>query len=259
MILNILAQIGSTVILRVSEFGKIFIIFLRTLFVLFLPPYRWKNFIYQLEFIGNRSLSIVLFTALFTGMVLALQMYEALKKFQSETLVGGIVALSLSKELAPVLTALMVNARAGSAIAAEIGSMRVTEQIDAIEAMAVDSIQYLIAPRVFAGIVMLPILTIIADIVGVFGGYLIAVLLLNLDAGLYISNIVSLVSIFDIMGGLLKSAIFGGVVTFIGSYFGYNTSGGAKGVGISTTKAVVTSAVSILAFDYIITSFLLNI
>lgn len=242
-----------------ENIGKIFSLLGKTVLLMFFPPYRWKIFIQHLEFIGNRSLSIVLFTALFTGMVLALQMYEALKKFQSESLVGGIVALSLSKELAPVLTALMINSRAGSAIAAEIGSMRVTEQIDAMEAMAVNSIQYLIVPRVFAGIVMFPILTIIADIVGVLGGYLVAVSLLGLDAGLYTSKIVDLVTTSDILGGILKATVFGVVVTFVGSYFGYTAVGGAKGVGNATTKAVVVSAVSILALDYIITSFLVNI
>ena len=206
----------------------------------------------------GQSVTLVGFGS-FTGMVLALQMYEALKKFQSESLVGGIVALSLTKELAPVLTSLMVNSRAGSAIAAEIGSMRVTEQIDALESMAVNSVQYLITPRIVAGFIMLPILTIIADIVGVIGGYVIAVLLLGLDAGLYINKIIALVDIADILGGLLKAAVFGVVLTFIGCYFGYTTSGGAQGVGNATTKAVVTSAVMILATDYVITSFLLQI
>jgi phospholipid/cholesterol/gamma-HCH transport system permease protein len=259
MFFNIFFKTGSFFSNFLENLGKICSLFGRAMFVLCIPPYRWKNFIQHLEFIGNKSLSIVLFTALFTGMVLALQMYEALKKFQSESLVGGIVALALSKELAPVLTALMVNSRAGSAIAAEIGSMRVTEQIDAIEAMAVNSVQYLISPRIFAGIIMLPILTIIADIVGVLGGYLIAVPLLGLDHGLYINKIIDLVSTFDILGGLLKSAVFGAIVTFIGSYFGYTASGGAKGVGIATTRAVVTSAVMVLAFDYVITSFLVRI
>ena len=259
MFFQIFSNLYNFFFYRLENLGKIFILFGKTIVLIFLPPYRWKNFILHLEFIGNRSLSIVLFTALFTGMVLALQMYEALRRFQSESLVGGIVALSLSKELAPVLTALMVNSRAGSAIAAEIGSMRVTEQIDAIDAMAVNSVQYLIAPRVFAGIIMLPVLTIIADIIGVLGGYLVAVSLLGLDAGLYISKIVDLVTTADILGGLLKAAVFGAVITFVGSYYGYTTTGGAKGVGHSTTKAVVVSAVSILAFDYIITSFLVNI
>ena len=259
MIFQFFFQIGNLFLFKVETLGKICSLFGKTIVSLCCPPYRWKNLFQQLEFIGNRSLSIVLFTAIFTGMVLALQMYEALKKFQSESLVGGIVALSLTKELAPVLTALMVNSRAGSAIAAEIGSMKVTEQIDALESMAINSVQYLIAPRVLAGIIMLPVLTIIADIVGVIGGYLIAVLLLGLDQGLYVGKIVSLVSTFDILGGLLKSAIFGGLLTFIGSYFGYTASGGAKGVGNATTKAVVISAVTILASDYVITSFLVRI
>ena len=259
MIFQIFNKTGVFFLIKIAALGKIGALFCESLLLLFVPPFRFKLFVKQLEFIGNRSLSIVLFTAIFTGMVLALQMYEALKKFQSESLVGGIVALSLTKELAPVLTSLMVNSRAGSAIAAEIGSMRVTEQIDALESMAVNSVQYLITPRIVAGFIMLPILTIIADIVGVIGGYVIAVLLLGLDAGLYINKIIALVDIADILGGLLKAAVFGVVLTFIGCYFGYTTSGGAQGVGNATTKAVVTSAVMILATDYVITSFLLQI
>ena len=259
MIFQLFNKIGAFFLVKIAALGKIGALLCESIFGLFVPPFRFKIFIKQLEFIGNRSLSIVLFTAIFTGMVLALQMYEALRKFQSESLVGGIVALSLTKELAPVLTALMVTSRAGSAIAAEIGSMRVTEQIDALESMAVNSVQYLITPRIVAGFIMLPILTIIADIVGVIGGYLIAVLLLNLDAGLYINKIIDLVSISDILGGLFKASVFGGLLTFIGCYFGYTASGGAQGVGNATTKAVVSSAVTILATDYIITSFLLQI
>ncbi len=259
MIFQIFNKTGAFFLLKISTLGKIGVLLCESILALFVPPFRFKIFIKQLEFIGNRSLSIVLFTAMFTGMVLSLQMYEALRKFQSESLVGGIVALSLTKELAPVLTALMVTSRAGSAIAAEIGSMRVTEQIDALEAMAVNSVQYLITPRIFAGFIMLPILTIIADVVGVIGGYLIAVLLLNLDAGLYFSKIIDLVDIADILGGLLKASVFGILLTFIGSYFGYTASGGAQGVGNATTKAVVSSAVAILATDYIITSFLIRI
>ena len=136
--------------------------------------------------------------------------------------------------------------------------MRVTEQIDALEAMAINSVQYLIAPRILAGFIMLPILTIIADVIGVIGGYLIAVQLLGLDKGLYINKIIDLVSISDILGGLFKASIFGVLLTFIGSYFGYTTSGGAQGVGNATTKAVVASAVMILATDYVITSFLIS-
>lgn len=258
-IINFLEAIGVFFLTKAFNLGKMVYLFIETFYVAFIPPFRFRIFITQLEFIGNKSLSIVLFTAIFTGMVIALQMYEALRKFQSESLVGGIVALSLTKELAPVLTSLMVNSRAGSAIAAEIGSMRVTEQIDALEAMAVNPVQYLITPRVLAGFIMLPILTIIADIVGIIGGYLIAVLLLGLDSGLYINKITDLVSANDILGGLIKSAVFGIILTFIGSYFGYIAKGGAQGVGEATTKAVVTSAVLILASDYVITSFLLTI
>ena len=242
-----------------KELGKAGLLFFEAVQNIFTRPFRFKNYIEQLEFIGNKSLNVVLLTGCFTGMVLALQMYETLKQFSSESIVGGVVALAMTKELGPVLTALMVNSRAGSSIAAQLGTMKVTEQIDALRSMAVNPVQYLISPRILAGFVMLPFLTIISNLVGVVGGYIIAVLLLGLDHGLYIAKVTDLVQLSDILGGLLKASAFGIILTFIGCYYGYYTSGGAKGVGIATTSAVVTSAVLILATDYIITSFLLHV
>jgi phospholipid/cholesterol/gamma-HCH transport system permease protein len=184
-------------------------------------------------------------------------MFNVMRNFNAESLVGSVVAIALTRELSPVLTALMVNARAGSAIAAEIGTMQVTEQVLALEAMAVNSYQYLISPRLFAGFVMLPFLTMISNGIGIMGGYVIAVNLLGLDPGLYFSKIDLYLSFSDIYSGLEKSAIFGGIVTMVGSFQGINASGGAAGVGKATTSAVVISSVLILSSDYLLTSFFL--
>ncbi|MBL0691491.1 MAG: ABC transporter permease [SAR324 cluster bacterium] len=238
--------------------GDITKVTLLSLFYIFLPPYRPKIFLAQLYFIGNGSLSVILLTGSFTGMVLALQMFEVLKRFSSESMVGAVVALSLTRELGPVLSALMVNARAGSSMAAEIGTMKVTEQIMAIESMAVNSYQYLISPRIFAGILMMPALNIISNVVGVLGGYFITVSLLGLDPGLYFNKIDDFMEVRDLVNSSLKAAIFGLILTVVGSYQGFNTSGGAKGVGKATTSAVVISAVLILAFDYLLTSFMIQ-
>ena len=257
MIENFLIKLQNESKAIVDWVGSLGRIFFLSLYYIFLPPYRFRLFFQQLRFIGNGSLAVVILTGSFTGMVLALQMYAVLKKFNAESMVGAIVALSLTRELGPVLTALMVNARAGSAMAAELGSMRVTDQIMAMEAMAVNSYQYLISPRIFAGIVMMPLLTVIACLVGIVGGYIIAVFLMGLDPGLYVSKIDSMMYMSDIWGGLFKAAIFGAIVTLIGSYQGFHAGGGAEGVGRATTSAVVISSVMILAFDYVITSFLI--
>jgi phospholipid/cholesterol/gamma-HCH transport system permease protein len=250
------AAVGSGSITRVQQMGRAGLLFSEAVVQMFRKPFRWKLFFKQMEFIGNKSMSVVILTGMFTGMVLALQMFEAMKQFSAESVVGGVVALAITKELGPVLTALMVNSRAGSAIAAEIGTMRVTEQIDALDSMAVNPVQYLISPRIFAGIIMLPFLTMIADFIGVIGGYLIAVMLLGLDHGLYVAKVVDFVELFDLLGGLFKSSVFGLILTFVGCYKGYYTKGGAEGVGNATTQAVVVAAVMILAADYLITSFI---
>ena len=254
---TLIYRLGDSSINIVKNVGSFFIIFGEAVFNIFRKPFRWHLYTEQMLFIGNRSISICLLTGIFTGMVLALQMFVVLKKFSAESVIGGIVALSMAKELGPVLTALMVNSRAGSAIAAQIGSMRVTEQIDALRSMAVNPVQYLISPRIFSGMVMLPFLTILVDFVGVVGGYLISVILLGLDGGLYTGKVVDLMDVSDIIGGLIKATVFGIIITSVGCFFGYNTTGGAKGVGNATTGAVVTAAVSVLAADYLITSFLI--
>ncbi len=239
-----------------SEMGEILLMFIRSIAWTFVPPFRFRNLIKQMEFIGVKSLFIVVLTGVFSGMVLALQSYHGFKKFGGESLMGGIVALSLLREMGPVMTALMVTARAGSAIAAELGTMRVTEQIDALEIMAINSVHYLVVPRIWAGVLVVPLLTAINILVGIIGGYFVGVILLNINSGVFISKMTNMVEMGDLVQGMVKSVFFGLFLTLIGCYKGYYTYGGAEGVGRATTEAVVISSVSILIGTYVITSLL---
>ncbi len=239
-----------------SEMGEILLMFIRCMAWTFVPPFRFRNLIKQMEFIGVKSLFIVVLTGVFSGMVLALQSYHGFKKFGGESLMGGIVALSLLREMGPVMTALMVNARAGSAIAAELGTMRVTEQIDALEIMAINPVHYLVVPRIWAGVLMMPLLTAINILVGIIGGYFVGVVLLNINSGVFINKITNMVEMADLVQGMVKSVFFGLFLTLIGCYKGFYTYGGAEGVGRATTEAVVISSVSILIGTYVITSLL---
>ncbi|HMK66611.1 MAG TPA: ABC transporter permease [Thermodesulfobacteriota bacterium] len=256
MINRLFFLLGSRALSFVSELGKILLLFIRSVVWTFIPPFRLRNFIKQMEFVGVNSLFVVVLTGMFTGMVLALQSYYGFKTFGGESLMGGIVALSLTRELGPVLTALMVNARAGSAIAAELGTMRVTEQIDALEVMAINSVQFLVVPRIWAGVLMVPLLTAINIFIGIIGGYLVGVVLLGINSGVYITKMTNMVVTSDLVQGMVKSVFFGLVLTLVGCYKGYNTSGGAEGVGRATTEAVVVSSVTILISTYVITSLL---
>ena len=230
----------------------------QAIFFTFIPPFRVRNFFKQMEFIGVNSTLVILLTGIFTGMVLALQGYYGFRKFGGESLLGATVALSMTRELGPVLTALMVTARASSAMAAELGTMRVTEQIDALSAMAVDPLQYLVVPRLWAAVFMLPLLTGISDAIGILGGYLIGVNLLGIDPGVYVQRTIEIVDLEDVTNGIYKAFVFGMLLAIIGCYKGYNAKGGAKGVGRATTQAVVLSSVSILVGDYILTSLMFN-
>ncbi|OAQ20280.1 MlaE family ABC transporter permease [Thermosulfurimonas dismutans] len=254
--LNFLSYLGRVGLDFISQAGGMALLFLTTLVYTFRPPFRLRLFFKQMEFVGVNSLLVVVLTALFSGMVMAFQGYHALSKFGGESLLGGLVALSLVRELGPVLTSLMVTARAGSAMAAELGSMRVTEQIDALEVMAVNPVHYLVVPRFWAAVIMVPLLTIIADLVGIAGGYLVGVMLLNVDAGIFIRKMQEMVEWLDLSSGIYKAFVFGGLLSIIGCYKGYNASGGAEGVGRATTEAVVIASVSILVGDYILTSLL---
>ncbi len=252
-----LAWLGKTGISVSVEAGRITALFLEAVAQLFIFPLRFSLFFRQMEFIGVHSVFVVSLTSLFTGMVLALQTYYAFRLFSAEGMVGATVALSMARELGPVITALMVTGRAGSAIAAEIGTMRVTEQIDALEVMAVNPVQYLVTPRLVAAVIVLPLLTILADFIGVLGGYLVGVKLLGINKGIFLENIYDLLTPTDIRQGLYKAAFFGAVIALIGCYKGYHTSGGAEGVGRATTEAVVLSSVLILAGDYVLTAFMM--
>ena len=219
----------------------------------FRRPFRPELVLAQMAAIGVGSTFIVSTTGFFTGMVLALQVTYAMSQFGAEGYVGGSVALSLARELAPVLTALMVIGRSGSAIATELGTMRVTEQIDAMETMAVNPVQYLAVPRFLASVAMFPALTMMFNAVGYFGGYLMGIFVSGIPPGPFIEHTRTMVETQDVVHGLFKSIIFGGVVAVITCYRGYAAVGGAKGVGEGTTRAVVMSSIAILVVDYALT------
>jgi phospholipid/cholesterol/gamma-HCH transport system permease protein len=221
------------------------------------PPYRVLNLVRQIHFVGVKSLFVIVLTAAFTGMVLALQGFYTLQKFGSEGLLGPAVALSLIRELGPVLTALMVTGRAGSALTAEIGIMRIGEQIDSLETMGIDPIRFLVAPRMLGLLISVPLLTAIFDVVGIYGGYLVGVKLLGVNAGTYFGQMKASVEMADIANGIWKSLAFALLIGWVCTYKGYFTARGAEGVSGATTSAVVVSSVLVLVCDYLLTSVLL--
>ncbi|MFQ5988917.1 MAG: MlaE family ABC transporter permease [Candidatus Methylomirabilales bacterium] len=227
------------------------------LYWMFLPPLKWRRMIGRIHFIGAKSLSVIVLTGAFTGMVLGLQVFYTLSKFGSEAFLGSVVALALIRELGPVLCALMVTGRAGSALTAEIGIMRITEQIDALHVMALNPMRYLVVPTILAGLITFPLLTAIFDLVGIYGGYLVGVKLLGIASGTYFGEMQTYVDLQDITQGLLKSLSFGLLVTWVCCYKGFYTSYGAEGVSRATTEAVVLSSVLILIWDYFMGSVLL--
>jgi phospholipid/cholesterol/gamma-HCH transport system permease protein len=249
-----LDRLGRAVLAGIEEMGKIILLFISVIGWMFRPPLKLHNIFKQMEFVGVKSIFVVVLTGTFTGMVLALQGYHGFRMFSAESLVGSTVALSMTRELGPVLTSLMVTARAGSAMAAELGTMRVTEQIDALYVMAVNPVKHLIVPRVIAGILMVPLLTVVSDFVGILGGYFVGVHILGINSGIFIKNITRLVALDDIYHGLIKAACFGLILSLIGCYKGFNTRGGAEGVGRATTEAVVLASIMILVSDYFLTA-----
>ncbi|RMF92753.1 MAG: ABC transporter permease [Nitrospinota bacterium] len=252
-----LTYIGNQVLKCLAEMGRMAIFLLATLWGIVSPPFRFRQLLTQIQFVGTKSLSIIVLTAAFTGMVLGLQGYYTLRKFGSESVLGSLVALSLIRELGPVLAALMVTARAGSAMAAEIGAMRISEQIDALEVMAVNPIKYLASPRLLAAIIAVPLLTGLFDVVGIYGGYLVGVKLLGANPGAYFSSMEYDVVLKDISTGVIKALSFGGIVSWVCCYKGFYAGHGAEGVGRATTEAVVLSSVLILVWDYFITSLMI--
>jgi len=253
-LIGILEAIGSWVISFLEFWGRWFLLSVKAVLLAFKRPVRFKRYVYYLASIGADSLPVIAITSFFTGGVIALETYAAFHRFNAEYMIGAVVAISMARELAPVLSALLVTARSGSAMAAEIGTMKVTEQIDALEMMAVNPIKYLITPRLYTSVIAVTILTLIADIVGYIGGYVVSVYLFHVNKKtLYIRYTQNLTEMNDVYHGLIKAAVFGFLIATISCLYGYYTKGGAKGVGESTTKAVVTSSIAILIFDYLIT------
>jgi phospholipid/cholesterol/gamma-HCH transport system permease protein len=246
--------IGLWVLRFLEESGQVMILFFKTVTLIFRPPFDLRNLLKQVEQVGVNSIPVVLITGAFTGMVLALQSYTGFKRFNAEAFVGTVVALSMTRELGPVLSGLMVSGRVGSAMAAELGTMQVTEQIDALYTLATNPIKYLIVPRFLASLVIMPILTIFADGVGILGGYLVSVHLLGSNPTVYIRRTYDYLDLEDLYIGLFKACIFGMIIAIIGCYQGFNTQGGAEGVGKATTRAVVLSSLLILIANYFITA-----
>jgi len=255
------AHVGTKVTGWVNEFGAVAIFLFKSFFMVFRAK-QMSSIVQQVYYVGARSAPVVMLVGLFTGMVLGIQLYHTLVKFGSAGVLGSAIALSIIRELGPVLTAIMITARAGSSMTTEIGIQRISEQIDALYTMRIDSLQYLVTPRIAASIISFPLLTAFFDIIGIIGGYLTGVVLLGLDAGTYFYRVRTSVEMADITGGFVKSVVFAIIVSTICCFQGYFThmrkdGHGAKSVGLSTTSAVVLSCVLILISDFVVTCFLL--
>jgi phospholipid/cholesterol/gamma-HCH transport system permease protein len=239
--------------------GRVVTLTGKTLLWMVRPPFRFGQLMNAMEFVGVQSIFIIMLTGTFSGMVFALQTVAGLRSFGAEGVVGSVVAVSLTREISPVFTALMVTARAGSAIAAELGNMRVTEQIDALTTMGVSPVQYLLSPRLLASVIMVPLLAIVYTCVGMVGAWIVAIHGLGVDPGIYLANIEEYLVAEDFWMGEIKAACFGFLISAISSDKGFFASGGARGVGQATTRAVVHSAVACLIANYIITSILTEV
>jgi phospholipid/cholesterol/gamma-HCH transport system permease protein len=257
MYLELVQSLGRNTTQRVQILGRCGVFLALSLYYIVKPPYRFSRVIKEIEFIGVKSLLIIFVTSLFTGMVLALQGYYTLNKFGAEGMLGSAVALSIIRELGPVLCALMVTGRAGSAMTAEIGIMKMTDQVPALEMMAIDPIQFILSPKILAALIVLPLLTAYFDVVGIIGGYLVGVKLLGVNEGAYFGEMISATSFHDIYGGFLKAITFGLLISWLCSFVGYISTPTTEGVSRATTNAVVLTSVSILMVDYILTSVLL--
>lgn len=248
-----LASIGALFLAFLAATGRLVRFAGGAVAGLFAPPFYPRMILRQIVYIGYFSLPVVGLTALFTGMVLALQSYTGFSRFNAESAIATVVVLSVTRELGPVIAGLMVAGRVGAAMAAEIGTMRVTEQIDALTTLSTDPLRYLVLPRLLAGLITLPCLVLVADIIGVFGGYLVAVYKLNFDPVTYLTQTERYLETIDVVSGLVKAAVFGFIVALMGCYHGYHSRGGAEGVGQATTQAVVSASILILLFNYLLT------
>jgi len=250
---NFLQPIGGAILAALERVGRITLFTAEALAGAVRPPFFFRLIARQLVDVGYYSLPVVGLTAIFTGMVLVLQSYTGFTRFNAESAIPNVVVISLTRELGPVLAGLMVAGRVGAAMAAEIGTMRVTEQIDALSTLSTNPLKYLVVPRLIAGLISLPVLVAIADIIGVFGGYVIAIYKLGFNSTTYIKNTVDFVTTLDVVSGLVKAAVFGFIVALMGCYNGYHSRGGAQGVGAATTNAVVSASILILVFNYALT------
>jgi phospholipid/cholesterol/gamma-HCH transport system permease protein len=241
-----------------TSVGGITIFFLKVIISIFTSPIKKRHILQSMANIGVNTLPIASIMAIFTGMVLATQAYYQFKQFDVEMYIGTLVGFSMVRELGPVLTAIIVAGRIGSSTAAEIGSMKVTEQLDAMKILAVDPISYLSTPRFLASLVMLPTLTIYTDFIGIFGGYLIGVWKYGVRSGIYIDKMLQYITAWDVITGLIKSLFFGIIIIVVGCYKGFSAKGGAEGVGRATTGAVVVSSILILIANYFLTAILLS-
>lgn len=251
--LKFLEKIGAFTLQNIGKLGNIAIFTTKAVQNCFTPPFYPKMILRQLLQIGYFSLPVVGLTAIFSGAVLALQSYSGFSRFNAESTIATVVVLSITRELGPVLAGLMVAGRVGASMAAEIGTMKVTEQVDALQTLSTNPFKYLVAPRVIAAVLTLPFLVLIADIIGVMGGYLVSVHSLGFSPGPYIANTIKFLEPIDVISGLTKAAVFGFIIAIMGCYFGYNSRGGAEGVGIATTNAVVAASITILLMNYVIT------
>lgn len=258
---NLLRRSGSCSVSALRATGHMFLFLMNAVSFIFIPPFKFRQLLRQMRFIGSKSIVVILLTGSFTGMVLALQIFYTLRKFGSEALLGPAVALTLIRELGPVLSALMVTGRAGSALTAEIGIMRITDQIDALTSMALNPLRYLVVPNIVASIIVFPLLSAIFDLIGIYGGYFIGVHMLEISPGTYFSQMENFIDMEDIRIGIYKSLSFGIIVSWVCCYKGYHTEEtghGAEGVSKATTEAVVMSSVLILIWDYFLGSVLLK-
>lgn len=252
--MNILAQIGRTVLRFSRKTGQITLFTGRALRAGFSRPFYGRQLLRQVCEMGYYSLPVVGLTALFTGMVLALQSYTGFSRFSAESSIPNVVAISITRELGPVLTGLMVAGRMGAAMAAELGTMRVSEQIDALTTLATDPLKYLVFPRLVAGILTMPLLVLVADAIGILGGYLVSVYKLGFNGSIYLANTIDFIQVVDVTSGVIKAAVFGFMISLMGVYQGYFSHGGAQGVGAATTRAVVSACTMILILNYTLTA-----
>ena len=258
-LISVVRYIGSLIINYVIGIGNAWLFILNVFYKATTPPYRFSLIVQQLYIIGVQSVAVVALVGVFTGAVLAVQGEYTLKQFGATAYTGSAIALSLIRELGPVLTALMVNGRAGSAMTAELGIMKITEQVDALRSMAVDPIRYLMVPRIIAGIISVPILTAMFDVIGIAGGYVIGVEKLGLSSGIFMSQMIQAVKDVDVSSGFVKSVVFGFTLSWVACYKGWTCGFGAVGVNRATTSAVVTASVAILVLDYFLTSILTQV